>query len=143
MPPGQVVELAMRAGLVPFHDQVVARVLAGDQELRVVALGMQGVRGNGVPGQVQWFQQRGERGDLTGLAVRTGLPRHCAGLLIDDGQQVRRLPVAAGVPGAPDGLAVHGHRPPVFAAVTRCLVSGPQTAREPGSDRGVEGGGIY
>jgi len=33
-------------------------LLAGDQELGVLALGMQGVRGDHAPGQVQGLQQR-------------------------------------------------------------------------------------
>jgi hypothetical protein len=55
--------------------------LAGDQELGVAALGVQRVRGHYVPGQVHVVQQRGEPGDLVGLAVHAELAQDRAGLL--------------------------------------------------------------
>jgi hypothetical protein len=41
LPPGQVLELGVQAGLVVFDGQDVMRVLFGDQELGVLALGVQ------------------------------------------------------------------------------------------------------
>lgn len=59
-------------------------MLAG-QELGVLALGVQGIGGDHAPGQVQWLQQRGERGDLIGLAVHLCLGGHNgAGLQLAD-----------------------------------------------------------
>ena len=84
-----------------LDGQDVVGVLFGDQELGVLALGMQGVRGDHAPGQVQRLQQRGELGDLIGLAVHAGLGEHGAGLLVGYGEQVHGLPVAAGVTGTP------------------------------------------
>jgi len=83
-------------------------LLAGDQELGVLALGMQGVRGDHAPGQVQGLQQRGERGDLIGLAVHAGLGEHSADLLVGYRQQVHGLPAGCGMTGAAHCLAVHG-----------------------------------
>jgi len=67
-------------------------VLAGDQELGVFALGVQGVGGDHRPGQVQGLQQRSEPGDLVGLAVHAGLGEHSADLLVGYRQQVHGLP---------------------------------------------------
>jgi hypothetical protein len=125
-----------------LDDQDVIGALAGDQELGVITLGMQCVCGDHAPGQVQVFQQRGEPGDLIGLAVHAGLPEDGDGLLVDDRQQVRGLPVAGGVPGAPHRLAVHGQRPPGAPAAPGSLVSRPQPPGEPGSHRGVERVGV-
>ena len=57
LPPGQPLELGVQAGLVLFHDEDVVGVLRGDQELGVRALGVQRVRGDDMPGQVQRLQQ--------------------------------------------------------------------------------------
>lgn len=51
-PPGQVLDLRMQARLVLAHDQDVVRLLLGDQELRVLALGVQRVGGDDAGGQV-------------------------------------------------------------------------------------------
>jgi hypothetical protein len=56
--------------------------LIADQELGMLALGMQRVGGDHAPGQVQGFQQRGELGDLVGLAVHAGLGEHRACCLV-------------------------------------------------------------
>ena len=53
LPPGQVLELGVQAGLVLLHDQDVVRVLLGDQELGVLTLGVHRVGGDHSPGQVQ------------------------------------------------------------------------------------------
>ena len=62
--------------------------------LDVLALGVQRVRGDHHPGQVQAVQgveQRGERGDLAALArdcVRLELTEHDPGLLVDHREQM-------------------------------------------------------
>jgi hypothetical protein len=66
--PGQVLDLGVQAGLVLLHDQDVMGALAADQELGVLALGVQGIGGDHGSGQVQGRQQRAELGDLVGLA---------------------------------------------------------------------------
>ncbi len=60
------------------------------------ALGVQRIGGDHVPGQVQGFQQRGELGDLVGLAVHIDLAEDGAGLVVQDRHQVRGLSVSAG-----------------------------------------------
>jgi len=121
-----------------LDDQDVVGVLAADQELGVLALGVQGVGGDHAPGQVQGCQQRGETSDLVGLAVHAGLAEHDAGLLVGDREQVRGLTVAAGVAGAPDRLAVHGQRPPRSPAVPGSRISAPQPCSQPGSHRRIQ-----
>lgn len=49
--PGQVLDLGVQAGLVLLHDQDVMGALAGDQELGVFALGVQGIGGDHGSGQ--------------------------------------------------------------------------------------------
>jgi hypothetical protein len=44
--PGQAPEPGIQAGLVVLHGQDVVGFLLADQELRVLALGMQGVGGD-------------------------------------------------------------------------------------------------
>ena len=111
-PPGQVLDLGVQARLVLLHDQDVVRLLFRDQELGVLALGVQRVGGDDAPGQVQRLEQRREPGDLVGLAVHPDLAEHSTTALIEGGQQVYRLAVGAGMTGAPHRLAVHRHRPP-------------------------------
>ena len=53
VPPGQVLDLGVQARLVLLHDQDVMGLLLGDQELGVLALGVQRVGGDDAPGQVQ------------------------------------------------------------------------------------------
>jgi len=50
------------------------RLLFRDKELGVLALGVQRVGGDDVPGQVQRPGQRREPGNLAGLAVHPDLP---------------------------------------------------------------------
>ena len=73
-PPGQVLHLGVQARLVLLHHQDVMGPLAGDKELGVLALGVQRVGGDDVPGQVQRPGQRREPGNLAGLAVHPDLP---------------------------------------------------------------------
>jgi hypothetical protein len=64
------------------------RLLVAHQELGMLALGVQSISGDHAPGQVQRRQQRGERGDLVGLAVHAGLTEHGTGFLVSDREQV-------------------------------------------------------
>lgn len=71
------------------------------------ALGVQGVSGDGDPGQVVASQQSREAGDLIGLVGDPQLgdgPTICG----HRGQQVGGGRCA--VPGTAGGLAIHGHR---------------------------------
>ncbi len=65
--PRQRPHLSVQARLVGLDHQQVVGVLLLDQEARVGALGMQGVGGDGDPGQVVGLQEGGEAGDLVGL----------------------------------------------------------------------------
>ena len=121
-----------------LDDQDVMRLLDGDHELGVLALGVQRIGGDDAPGQLQRLQQRREPGDLVGLAVHRGLGEHDARVLIEGGQQVHRLAVAGGMTGAPHRLAVHGHRPPGTLAASCCLAGGLQPRIQPGPDGGIE-----
>ena len=88
----------------------------------MVALGMQCVRGDNAPGEVEIGQQRPEPADLVGLAVHVDLAEDGAGLVVKDGHQVHGLPAGAGMAGAPHRLAVHGQRcPPPRAGSRSCL----------------------
>ena len=63
---------------------------------------------------VRVSQQRGERGDLVGLAVHAELAEHDPGVLVDHREQVPAGDlgaVAVGVSGAAQGLAVDGEHP--------------------------------
>jgi hypothetical protein len=101
-----------------------------------------GVGGDHRPGQVQGLQQRGEPGDLVGLAVHAGLGEHSAGLLVGYRQQVHSLPVGCGMTGAAHCLTVHGQRPPPAPVMPGPLVSGSQPRAEPGPNCGVERIGV-
>jgi len=140
--PGQVLELSVQARLVLLHNQDVVGFLRGDQELGVLALGMQGVRSDDAPGQVQWLQQRGELGDLVGLVIHADLGEHRTGSLIGDRQQVHGPPILAGVPGAPHRLAVHRQRPPRSPAVLWPRVYRSQPRRQPRSHCSIERVGV-
>jgi hypothetical protein len=113
-------------------------VLAADQELGVVALGVHRVRCDHAPGQVQRFQQRREPGDLIGLAVHAHLREDGAGVLVAGRQQVDGLPICAGVTGAAQRLAVHGQHLPLAPAAPWPLAGGAQPRRQPGPHRGLE-----
>ena len=144
VPPGQVLDLGVQAWLVLLHDQDVMRLLLRDQELGVIALGMQRVGGDDAPGQVQGLQQRREPGDLVGLAVHAGLGEHGTGAA-DRGRPAGARPARRcwhdGCPAPPCRP-----RPPPAGARRPCscsLVSGPQPRIQPGPHRGIERVGVY
>jgi hypothetical protein len=98
----------VQRGLVGLDDQDVGGVLAGDQPVGMVALGVHGVGGDDGGGEVQALQQRPEPGDLVGRAVHPGLAQDAAAGMVHDGQQVHRRVVVA---AAAQGLAVDRDRP--------------------------------
>ena len=59
-------------------------------------------------------------------------------MLVEGGQQVHRLAVAAGMPGAPHRFAIHDLRPPGAPAMSCCLAGGLQPGIEPGPDGGID-----
>ena len=119
------------------HQDVVGFLLA-NQEFRM--LGVQGVSGDHLPGQVQGLQQGREAGDLVGLAVHLGLGEHRTRVLIGRRQQVHPLPIGAGMPGAPHRLAVHRQRPPPRPGF---LTDGVQPPRQPRPHRGIQRAWIH
>jgi len=90
------------------------------------------------PARSNGSRQRRELGDLVGLAVHCGLTEHGTSVLIDSSQQVHRLAVATGMPGAPHCLAVYGHRPPRALVMPSCPVGGPQPRLQPRPGRGIQ-----
>jgi hypothetical protein len=75
-------------------------VLAGDQELGGLRVGLERVGGDPDPGEVEVGQQWGEGGDLFGGAGDLALGQHRAGGVVHAGQQVRRAAVGACPAGA-------------------------------------------
>lgn len=95
-------------------------------------MGLERVGGDHHAGQVQRRKQRGERGDLLGRAGDLALGQHLAALLVHRRQQMRRAAVAAGTSGAANGLAVHGHCPPLAGRPTLRLPVGQPGANSSG-----------
>jgi hypothetical protein len=106
------------------------RLLAGDQELGGLGVGVQRVGGDDHPSKVQGCKQRGEGGDLLGRAADLALGQHLAGGVVHRRQQVHRAAVTVGWVGAAQGLAVDGDRPPPAGHPTGTLLVG-----QPGADR--------
>jgi hypothetical protein len=131
--PGQSGAAGTQAGLVAFDGQQVVGVLAGHEELGVVALGVQRVGGHHRPGQVECGQQRSEAGDLAGGAGHGALGQHDAGGVVHAGELVEAAAVLA---GAAQGLAVDRDRPPTVPLV------GVGAAGQPGAEHGCERFGI-
>jgi hypothetical protein len=132
--PGQAGAAVQQAGLVGLDDQQVVGLLAGDEELGGVGVGVQRVGGDHGAGEVQAGQQRLEGGHLTRGAVDLMLGEHRAGGVVHAGQQVD-LPV---VPfGAAQGLAVDRDRPPPLLLVGAV---GKPRADHGGQRRGVHAG---
>jgi hypothetical protein len=108
--PRQGGQLVMQRGLVGLDDQQVGGLLAGDQPVGVLALGMERVGADDPPGEVQTVQQRPEPGDLVGRVVHVGLAQDRTGGVVHRGQQVHRRPAV--ITAAAQGLAVDRDRPP-------------------------------
>src|SRR4051794_36190270 len=86
--------LALRGALVALHGQHPVRAV-GSEGFDVFALGVQGIGGDHDVGQVErgeGVEQRGETGDLAGLALHPGVDTDLAqrhpSVLIDDREQV-------------------------------------------------------
>ena len=105
--PGQGVEGVEQAGLVVFGRQDEVRA-APVQVVRRGALAMQGIGRHDSPVQVHAVQQRDAHRNLIRLGAGPGLSGDDARPAGQGGQQVHLA--AVGVPGAPDGLAVHPDR---------------------------------
>jgi len=98
----------------------VVGVLFLHQEHGVVSLGVERAGGDGSFSQVQVCQQRLEAGDLIGFSVHVHLGEHSAGFLVRHREQVRGLPIRAGVAGATHRFAASRQRqPPAPAASAR------------------------
>jgi hypothetical protein len=142
MLPGQAGATVQQGGLVGLDREQVVSVLAVDQELGGVGVGVQRIGGDHGAGQVQVAQQRLEPGDLTGGAVDLALGEHGAGGVVYRGEQMD-LPAVA--PGAPQRLAVDRDRPSTLAGTVTvsqpCADHGGQQVRvhagEGPADRGL------
>ena len=109
---GKALAAVQQGGLVGLDHEQVVRLLAGDQELGGLGVGLEGVGGDHDAGEVQWGQQRGEGGDLLGRAADLVLGQHRAAGVVHRRQQVHRAAVAVWWVGAAQRLAVDRHRPP-------------------------------
>jgi hypothetical protein len=88
-------------------------LLAGNQELGGVSVGVERVGGDHRAGEVEPVQQWLERGDLFGRAADQALGEHRAAGMLPSPEQVHRAAVAIrhwGV-GAAQRLAIDRHRP--------------------------------
>ena len=89
--PGQVLELGEQRRLIRLHRQQIVRAALNHQIVSVVALGVQRISGDHCPGQIDQVQQRGELGDLVGLAADVSLSEHHTLSVIDRCQQMPGL----------------------------------------------------
>jgi hypothetical protein len=142
--PWQAGAAFQQPGLVGLHREEVVGMLAGDQELGGLGVGLQRAGGHYHTGQVEPIQQRGERGDFLGRAGDLALGQHLAGGVVHRRQQMRRTATCAGRVGATEGLAVHGHCPPpsgwgsTTAPILVVLPVGQPGADHPGQHLGVQ-----
>jgi hypothetical protein len=110
--PGKALAAVQQGGLVGLDHEQVVRLLAGDQELGGLGVGLEGVGGDHDVGEVEWGQQRGEGGHLLRRAADLVLGQHRAAGVVHRRQQVHRAAVTVGWVGATQRLAVDRHRPP-------------------------------
>jgi hypothetical protein len=119
--------------LVGLDDQQVGGLLDADQPVSVGVLGVQRVRGDHPPGQVQPLQQGPEPGDLVGGVVHVGLGQDRTAGVIHRRQQLHLGPaVVAAAAGS-----FRRPRPP--AAASRAVVAAGQPARRRWRGRGRRG----
>lgn len=108
VPPGQLCDLGIQAGMVLLDDSHVVGTTA-DQIGAVIALGMQGIGGQYGILQVEWAQQRLEGGDFVALGSDLTLGQDHA-VVVRRGQQLDR---SGGLGArAADHLAVDGDQSP-------------------------------
>jgi hypothetical protein len=88
--PWQPDELGVQRWLVRFDDEQVVGMLAGHEELSVVALGVQCISGDKGAGKVKAFQERLELRDLVGGAGNITLGEHHTVVVVQCCQQVHR-----------------------------------------------------
>ncbi len=124
--PGQGVEGVEQAGLVVLDRQREVRA-APVHVVHGRALGMQGIGRHDSPVQVQAVQQRDDHRDLIRLGADLGLGCDDARHASHRGQQVHLA--AVGVPGAPDGLAVHPDRDQRRIVITALAGARPDSRR--------------
>ena len=86
--PGQRTQLPVQAGLVAFDGEQVAARRGRSGRWRAGA-GCTRVGGDDRVGDLDSVQQRGERGDLVGLAVHCGLSEDHPGALVEGREQMR------------------------------------------------------
>ena len=70
--PGQGLDLPIQSRLVALDDEDVAGLLLFDQSAGMLTLGMQRIRRDDRPGQVQTVEQWHEPADLTGKTTVSG-----------------------------------------------------------------------
>ena len=136
--PGQGGAAVQQGGLVGLDHQQVVGLLAGDQELGGLVVGVERVGGDHHAGQVQGRQQRGEGGDLLGRAADLALGQHRAAGVVHRRQQVHRAAVTAGA-RAPRSVL------PSTATARRRLAAGTGTRSlvgQPGADRAGQRVGV-
>jgi len=100
------------------------------------ALGVRRVRRDNRCAQVKAVQQRGEPGDLVGLARHVQPSEHNPGVVIDHGQQMPGL--AIGAAGTTHGLAIHRDEPPPGAGHAACCSGRGTAVSNPAADHPVE-----
>jgi hypothetical protein len=116
-------------GSLGLGDEQVVGLLAGDQELGGVGVGLECIGGDDHAGKVQPVQQWLEGGDLGGGAVDLPLGQHGAGGVVHRGEQVDLAAVWCA--GTAERLAVDRDGP---AAPLAAVAVG-----QPGADRGRQG----
>ena len=104
-----------------LNGQDVVRSLLGDQELGVLALGVQGIGGHHGAGQVRQFQELGEMAGLVVLDADLEVVQQVPAVLRGAEEMD---PGAVGAAGPAAGLAVHRHRPQPAAGQRLGLLGG-------------------
>jgi hypothetical protein len=127
--PGQAGAAVQQGGLVGLDDEQVVGLLAGDQELGGVGVGLECIGGDDHAGKVQPVQQGLEGGDLAGGAVDLALGEHGAGGVVHRGEQVDLAAVWCA--GTAECLAVDRDCPAAWLSVV--------AVGQPGADRGGQG----
>jgi hypothetical protein len=142
--PRQALQAGQQGGLVGLDREQVVGLLAGDQELGSVSMGVQCVRRDHHAGQVQAGQQRPHAGDLLRCAADLLLGQHRAGGVVHAGQQVHRAAVTIGWVGAAQRLAVDRHRPLSWRPLLGSAVAWGMALAvgKPGADRAGQGVGV-
>jgi hypothetical protein len=132
--PGQPLATCQQGGLVSLDGEHVVGMLAVDQQVGGVSVGVQRVGGDDGAGKVQVGQQRRHAGDFTGGAVDLLLGQDGAGGVVHGGQQVDPPAVTD---GTAEGLAIDRDRP---SALVRAIPVGQPCAEHRAQLVGVDTG---